>query len=135
MAVAQRFEDLIVWQLGAALRDLVYAMTAAGAVLDDGAFKNQIRDSASSVPRNVAEGFARFDPPEFAQFVKIAKGSLAETQNHLRHGRQARYFSEEQYTEAWRLSCRLARALYRFHTYLRNCPGKSRKIPKNPRTK
>lgn len=39
----------------------------------------------------------RSDPPEFAQFLKVAKGSLGETQNHLLHGKQQKYFSGEEF--------------------------------------
>lgn len=92
-------------------------------------FRNQIRDSASSVPRNISEGFKRFDPPEFAHFMKIALASLSETQTSLLHGREEKYFSDDQFTEAWRLACRALKAGNRLHTYLRNCPKK-----KKPRT-
>jgi len=72
MAVAKRFEDLICWQVAVKLRDLVCRMIEQGPVLKDFRFRDQIRDSACSAPRNIAEGFARFDPPEFAHFLNIA---------------------------------------------------------------
>ena len=63
--------------------------------------------------------------------MNIAKGSIAETQNHLQHGRAQKYFTEEDYTKAWRLACRTLRAASRLHAYLRTCgkhhkPGRSR---------
>jgi len=122
MAVAKRFEDLIVWQLAVRIRDAIYAFTETGGASRDYKFREQIRDSASSAARNIAEGFARYDPPEFAQFLKIAKGSLGETQNHLR--KQQKYFSEEEFTDVWRLTCRAVRAANRLHAYLRQCGRK-----------
>jgi four helix bundle protein len=130
MIVARRFEDLIVWQLAQQLRGLVYQMTKAGPPSKDFKFRDQIRDSACSAPRNMSEGFKRYDPPEFAQYMKIATASITETQNHLLHGRDENYCSDEQFTQAWRVSCRALKAGNRLHAYLRNCP---RKKPRKPR--
>jgi four helix bundle protein len=131
VAAAKRFEDLIVWQLAVGVRDAVYALTA-GEGSSDLSFRQQIRDSASSAPRNIAEGFQRYNPPQFAQFMNIAKGSLAETQNHLLHGKHQGYFSEQEFTDAWRLTCRALRAANRLHAYLRGCGkrgGEPRRTP------
>jgi hypothetical protein len=75
--------------------------------------------------RNIAEGFQRYNPSQFAQFMNIAKGSLAETQNHLLHGKHQGYFSEQEFTDAWRLTCRALRAANRLHAYLRSCGKRS----------
>ena len=138
MIAARRFEDLIVWKLAVSLRRLVFRMTTTGEVTREFEFRNQIRNSARSAPSNIAEGFKRFDPPEFAHFLKIALASLAETQDHLLHGREENYFPEDQFTEAWRLSCRALKAGNRLHDYLRKCPKKGnrprRTNPVEPRT-
>jgi len=88
------FDDLIAYQLAVGLRDAVYAMTAGTVEARDRRFRDQIRDAAASAPRNLAEGFGRFSPREFARFATIARGSITETQNHLRHGLRQRYFSQ-----------------------------------------
>jgi len=45
---------------------------------------DQIKRSSSSVPANIAEGFAkRIYPKEFIRFLNIALGSSDETQSHL----------------------------------------------------
>jgi four helix bundle protein len=124
MATARRFEDLIAWQLAVELRDLVFTMTDRGSVLKDWKFRDQIRDFARSAPSNMAEGFARYDPPEFARFLNFARSSLAETQDHLMHGRDQKYFEQEDFTSAWRLACRALRATNRLHAYLRQCGRK-----------
>jgi four helix bundle protein len=120
MAGARKYEELIAWKLSVELRDLVYALTERGPAAMDFKFRSQIRDAASSAPRNIAEGFVRFHPSEFAPFVNVAKGSLAETQNHLQHGRERHYFDESEFTRAWRLSCRTVRATSGLHRYLRS---------------
>jgi four helix bundle protein len=129
--IAERFEDLICWQLATRLCELVYALTDSGAVLNDRAFIDQIRDSSSSVGRNIAEGFNKFDPPEFGRYMNIAKGSLGETMNSLKQGR-GKYYDEERFTEAWRIACRLTRASNRLHAYLRRCGKKKPEKAPNP---
>jgi hypothetical protein len=43
----KRFEDFDAYQLSRELRDLVYRMTAAGPVLGDRKFREQIKDAAA----------------------------------------------------------------------------------------
>jgi four helix bundle protein len=54
---------------------------------------DQIRGSASSAPRNIAEGFGRGRPREFARFLDYALGSLNETKDALIDARDRRYAS------------------------------------------
>jgi hypothetical protein len=62
MNVARRFEDLIVWQLAVRIRNRVYALTEAGAASRDFKFRDQTRDSASSVPSNISKGLSALQP-------------------------------------------------------------------------
>ena len=119
-----RFEDLDAWKLSTELRDLVYQMTESGRVLDDRRFRDQIRDAASGAPRNIAEGFGRFNPREFEQYTRWAKASLMETQNHLLHGKTEKYFSQADFEKAHRLSKRAVGATKGLNRYLRSCKGK-----------
>ncbi len=66
--IARRFEDLVIWQLAVELQDAVFANTATGGAARDLKFRDQIRDASASVTRNIAEGFGRFAPREFARF-------------------------------------------------------------------
>ena len=123
MAGVKRFEDLIAYQRTVELRDLVYDMTGGARLSTDGRFRDQVRDSASSAPRNIAEGFSRYSPREFARFTVIARGSLAETQNHLKHGLRQGYFAPPDYERAWKVSCRAMAAVGGLGRYLRSCKG------------
>ena len=127
MAGARKFEELIVWQLASQFEAWAHDISERGPVLRDEDFREQFRAAATSPARNIAEGFLKFDPPEFARYVNIAKGSLGELQNQLIKGKDKGYFSEADFTAGWRLLCRTIRATNRFHAYLRSCRPKKRR--------
>ena len=81
-------------------------MTESGRVRRDVKFRNQIRDAAASGPRNIAEGWGRYYPVQNAPYVRIAKGSLEETVNHLFHGKRRKYFAPADFDKAFRLADR-----------------------------
>lgn len=54
---------------------------------------SQIRRSTLSVPTNIAEGSKRQTNTEYARFLNIAEGSLAETEYLLMVGRDLGYLS------------------------------------------
>jgi four helix bundle protein len=55
-------EELICWQLSNELKVQVCALLKSGSVVQDFDFSDQIRRSASSAARNIAEGFGRYLP-------------------------------------------------------------------------
>lgn len=55
---ARRYEELVAWQLANELKRKVYALVDQSSARDDRRFCEQIKDSAASAPRNLAEGFA-----------------------------------------------------------------------------
>jgi four helix bundle protein len=115
----RRFEDLVVWRLSRDLQDAVFAFTARPPACHDAKYCDQIRESSRSAPRNVAEGFGRYAPRDFARFLTIAVASLHETKNHLRDGHDRRYLQEEHYEQLFRLTLRAIKAGNRLLRYLR----------------
>src|SRR5678815_1405486 len=87
----RRFEDLVAWQLAHQLSLEVFAATETGPVSRDFRFREQVRDSAASAGRNIAEGFGRFPPGDFARFLRYARASLMETRNSLIEARDRGY--------------------------------------------
>ena len=125
VGVAQHYEDLDAWKLCAALRDEIFRLTQSGPVTEDSKFREQIRDSSSSAPRNIAEGFGRFKPRPFAYFVRIARGSLAETRNHIQDARGKGYFSDDDAVRLLALHRRASKVTTRFLAYLDSCDGQA----------
>jgi carbamoyl-phosphate synthase large subunit len=76
-------EDLEAWKSAIALAKLVYGLTLRLPRVEHYGLAAQLRDTAVSIPANLAEGAARGSTREFARFVSIAQGSLAEMETHL----------------------------------------------------
>jgi hypothetical protein len=53
--------------------------------------------------------------------MRIALGSLGETQNHLRRGLNDKILSQPQFDKAWPLSVRAIKASKKLLAYLRSC--------------
>jgi four helix bundle protein len=124
MAGVKHHEDLVAWQLSENLRQAIVALLAKPGRERQRDFCDQIRRSSRSAPSNIAEGFARYKPREFARFMRIALGSLGETQNHLRAGLNDKILSQEEFDEAWSLAIRAIKASKKLHSYLRNCENR-----------
>jgi four helix bundle protein len=119
--VARRFEDLIAWQVAHELQREVFAFIARSEVSRDFKFCDQIRESTRSTTRNIAEGFGRYYPKEFARFLRIATGSLHETKNHLHEALDRKYLNQSEHDRLIRLLLRANQAAVRLHAYLQDC--------------
>jgi four helix bundle protein len=131
MAGVTRFQDLEAWKLATELSDVVYRITDTGPVAAQATFKQQIRESSASAASNIAEGFGRYYPRENASFVRCAKGSITETENHLLLGKRRSWITEAAFGEAWELAERALKATTRYLKYLESCEGR---VPGSPAT-
>ena len=120
VAGAQRVDELLVWQRTHELNIEVWRVTNTGSASRDFRFRDQIRDAADSSERNVAEGFGRFSPAEFARFLDISRASLLELKGHLRKGFVVGYLREDDYRGLDQLATRAIQAVARFQRYLRS---------------
>jgi four helix bundle protein len=77
--------------------------------------------SARSAPSNIAEGFGRFRPREFAHFVRIARASLLETLNHLSEARAQGLIDEALHLTMVTLVKRSLGATRELLRYLESC--------------
>lgn len=119
----RRFNDLVAWQLAHELKRRVYEILERPKVARDLKFVSQIRDSASSSPGNLAEGFGRYSHREFPRYTEIARGSLLETQNDLLDGRDRGYIAEPEPSDLLHLARRALIAVTRLQNYLRRSPS------------
>lgn len=72
---------------------------------------SQAMDSADSVHRNIAEGYARRSLKEYLNFLNIALGSLAESVSGLFAYRKAEQLNELEFEALNRLAYRLENGL------------------------
>ena len=98
---------MIAWQRADDLERFVQEIIKRPTLARDRAYCEQAADSAASAPRNIAEGFGRFGPIQFANFLRIAIGSEAETKNQILKAWQRGAITDEEY-EAGILLCKRA---------------------------
>jgi len=119
VAGARHFRELTCWQLAYELKLGIYRVADRPHVKRDLQFHDQLRDAAASAPRNIAEGFGRRSHADFARFLDVARGSLAECQNHLQDAVDRGYLDSQEHTRLESISQRAAAAVARLQQYLR----------------
>jgi four helix bundle protein len=78
-------QELQVWCRSKDLAVAVYKLLAA---CGDRGFKDQLTRASVSIPSNIAEGYERHSKKEFANYLRIAKGSCAEVRTQLLIGQE-----------------------------------------------
>ena len=96
----QRLEDLLVWRKAKDLASEIYRITSTGAFSKDFPLRDQVRRAVISISSNIAEGFGRYNPGEFRNFLSIASGSTTEVKSQLYLAKELGYLVE---SEAQRL--------------------------------
>lgn len=79
----QSYRDLLVWQRAMRLAAETYRLAKLLPKVEEYRLTSQLLRAAASVPANIAEGHARGTRKDYAHFVSIARGSLAETETIL----------------------------------------------------
>jgi four helix bundle protein len=92
------FKDLIVRQKAMKFTQEVYRLTRLFPKEERYILTAQVRRAAISVPSNIAEGHTR-QGREFAHFLSIARGSLAEVECQLLLAAGLGYFGQEELQE------------------------------------
>jgi len=77
------YKELDVWKQAMQLVEDVDRLTRALPAEELYGLTSQLRRCAVSIPSNLAEGSARRSPREFAHFLTVALGSLAELETQL----------------------------------------------------
>ena len=88
------YRDLLVWQKGIALADIVYAETKTFPKEELYGMTIQVRRAAASIPSNIAEGWGRESTKNYVQFLKISRGSLFELETMMIICRNQKYLPD-----------------------------------------
>lgn len=94
--MARSHRDLMVWQRSIQLVKMIYQVSGSFPDTERYGLTSQLMRAAVSVPANIAEGNARGTRRDYAQFVSIARGSLAEVETYLIIAVELGYVTEEQ---------------------------------------
>jgi len=114
--------QFIAWQRADDVRRLVRGLTARPEFTRHLWLRTQLRRAANSSCTNIAEGFLRFSPGQFARFLEISKASLGEILEHMPDVVSLGLASEEESTQITRLAKRGIKATARLILYLESLP-------------
>jgi len=77
------YKDLLVWQKGINLVEVVYRITGNLPACEQWGLTSQMRRAAVSIPSNIAEGYGRQSTGNYKQFLSISRGSLLELETQI----------------------------------------------------
>ncbi|AVH62998.1 four helix bundle protein [Nostoc sp. 'Peltigera membranacea cyanobiont' N6] len=92
----KRFQELQVYQLSEQLSDYIWKIVEGWNFFAKDTIGKQIVRSADSIGANIAEGVGRGSFQENRRFIRIARGSLNETQHWLRRAYTRNLLTSEQ---------------------------------------
>jgi four helix bundle protein len=104
-----------VWQKAMTLIEEVYRLTEAFPSREQYGITSQIRRASVSIAANVAEGHARATRKDYAHYVSMAKGSLAEVETYLILAGRLNLATREQLNPVWHLSEEVSKMLTTLH--------------------
>lgn len=90
------FEKLHIYKLSEKLADGIWKIVVHWEFLAKNTVGIQITKAADSVGANIAEGSGRGTNPELRRFLRVARGSLYETQHWLRRAYKRRLLTEKE---------------------------------------
>lgn len=97
---AKSYRDLVVWQKALNLGVLVYKLTQTFPKEELYGLQSQMRRAAVALPSNIAEGQARGKRIEFARFLRMGLGSLAELDTQIELAVRLHYLEDRDVSEA-----------------------------------
>ena len=114
------YKDLISWQKSMKLAVEVYRLTGRLPKEETYGLVSQLRRAVVSVSSNIAEGYGRDSSLEYARFLKIARGSLYETETQLYLCEMLQFLKKEDIAPALSLCGEIGKML---NTMLRRLQG------------
>jgi four helix bundle protein len=133
MAGLRDITEFDVYKLADELRIKLRVVVDRPDVRRIGWLHDQLERAMEGPCAHLAEGFARYQPLDFARFVRIARGSLSETITHLGTANARRLITTEELTDFVRLAKRAIGASTALICYLERATEPGRDRPKRRR--
>ncbi len=108
------YQDLKVWQSAMAVAEDCYKLTREFPKDELYGLTSQMRRAAVSIAANIAEGYGRESRGSFVQFLRIAQGSLKETETLLLIAERVGIVKRKQIVEHLQKTDELGRMLRAF---------------------
>ena len=122
MAKVESHRDLVVWQKAMSLAKEAYRLAKLLPNTEQYRLTGQLLRAAVSVPANIAEGHARGTRKDYANFISIARGSLAETETLLQLTVDVELLNAESARTALALFTEISKMLTALLNRLRDVP-------------
>jgi len=119
MAGIQSYRDLVVWRKAMDLAGECYRLAKLMPKSEEYRLVSQLLRAATSVPANIAEGHGRGTRKDYANFIAIARGSLAETETLLTLAHEVGLIGEEESQPALQRATEVGKMLNVLHARLR----------------
>lgn len=119
MGDVKNYCDLEVWQDGVEVTKRTYKLCRTLPSDERFGLISQMQRAASSVPANIAEGWARDSTREYLRHLSIARGSLAELETFFVLCVELGYVSEPKITALQEDTAILGRKINVLQSYLR----------------
>jgi len=118
------FENLQVYQLAEKLADEIWEIVNSWVPFAKNTIGHQIVTAADSIGANIAEGTGRGSFKDNQRFVKMARGSLNETQHWLRRAYKRKLLTEQHVLKLKPMVNELAPRLNAYLKSIGNVPQK-----------
>lgn len=119
IATFNRFEDIVAWQKARAIAREIYVFSGTEIFGKNFDLRSQIRRSAISIMANIAEGQGRRTNKDFANFLNISLGSIAETKSHLYLALDLNCINQSIFDEIYRKLDEIGRMIFALNNHLR----------------
>lgn len=94
------YRRLTVWRRSIDLSKVIYKLVLLLPKEEIYGIRSQLTRAVTSIPANIAEGWARGSEAQRAHFLSIAQGSLAETETFLTLCEELNWFPKSKTVEA-----------------------------------
>ena len=116
--MAKTFHELDAFKVATQINDEVWEMRERIQTKSPGTWY-QLDRSAGSISDNIAEGFGRESPADFANFLRYSRGSAMEVQSQIARSRRRELITAEEARQTWDKLERVSVMLSSLRRYLK----------------